>query len=86
VATSRLNLNVTLATPGDELLVACDRHDVIAALESGDAELQRMAARARAHLARHTTAHRAQQLIDILGEAKSELRDFERTARGVLEV
>jgi spore maturation protein CgeB len=74
-------------TPGEELLVARDRHDVVAALELGDGELERMAARARERtLAQHTTAQRAQQLIDILADAKSELRDFERIGRGVIEV
>jgi hypothetical protein len=46
-----------------------------------------MAMRARERtLTQHTTDYRAQQLIDILTEAQSEPRDFERTSRGVTEV
>ncbi len=68
--------------PGDELLVARGREDVLAALDAGDEELRRVAARARERtLAEHTAAHRARELLAILG-ARSRLHEH-RAARGV---
>ncbi|MDB4987494.1 MAG: hypothetical protein JWN04_2672 [Myxococcaceae bacterium] len=53
--------------PGREILVARTRQDVLAALEYSDAELSRMAARARERtLAEHSTERRADQLLQAL--------------------
>jgi spore maturation protein CgeB len=69
-------------SPDDELLVARDRADVIRALERSDHELQAMAARARERtLAQHTVEQRARELVNILAEAHSPSREFEREAR-----
>jgi spore maturation protein CgeB len=69
-------------TAGDEILVARDRNDVLAALAESDETLRAMALRARERtLAEHTTDIRAAQLIDILGDAHAPSREFEREAR-----
>jgi spore maturation protein CgeB len=57
-------------TPGDEVLVACDTDDTLAALALPRSELARIGARARARaLDEHTADHRARELEDILGDA-----------------
>jgi spore maturation protein CgeB len=58
-------------TPGEEILVAHCTADAVAAIDVSGAELQRIARAARERaLAQHTSAHRAAQLIDILGGAR----------------
>jgi spore maturation protein CgeB len=72
--------------PDQELLVARDRADVMAALELSDAELKSIGQRARERtLAQHSMEQRATQLIQILEDAQAPLREFEREAR-TLEV
>jgi spore maturation protein CgeB len=67
--------------PGDEILVARDHTDVIAALQTSRSELQALAHRARERtLAQHSIEHRAQQLLEILGAAHAGSREFEREA------
>jgi spore maturation protein CgeB len=57
--------------PGVEILRAGSREDVIAALELGDAELERIAAAARERaLAEHTADRRAAELIAMLEESR----------------
>ncbi len=57
-------------TPGAELLVAQTADDVVGALSLSDAELARMAKRARERtLAEHTVTRRADQLVEFLEEA-----------------
>jgi spore maturation protein CgeB len=59
--------------PESELLVARDRHDVVAALSLGDAQLQAMARRARERtLTEHTTYRRARQLVEALALTPSQ--------------
>ena len=60
--------------PGREILLARDRRDVAQALELSDGELSRIgnAARERA-LAEHTAAHRARELIHLLGSVATKL-------------
>jgi spore maturation protein CgeB len=54
---------------GSEILIARSTDDVIAALDLSDAEVGRIAAAARERtLAQHTSAHRADELLAILGE------------------
>jgi spore maturation protein CgeB len=54
----------TFFTPGDEILVARDTADALAAIELSDAELERVARAAREHtLAAHTSEQRAHELI-----------------------
>ena len=54
-------------TPGEELIIARNMADSIAALELSDAEIQRIArAGYEKALARHTATHRAQELETIL--------------------
>ena len=56
--------------PGEEILLARSREDVLAALDRTDAELHRMAHRARERvLAAHTAAHRARELEALLSHA-----------------
>jgi spore maturation protein CgeB len=53
--------------PGSEILVAESSEDVIAALDTSDADLQRIGRRARERtLAEHTIDHRARELLSIL--------------------
>jgi spore maturation protein CgeB len=53
--------------PGSELLLAGNSDDVLAALALSDRELRRIAERARERtLAQHSSASRAQQLVDLL--------------------
>jgi spore maturation protein CgeB len=55
-------------TPGEEILVARSTDEAVAAIESSPDTLQRVARAARERtLSEHTSAHRAQQLLDILG-------------------
>lgn len=55
-------------SPGEEILVAHSTEEAIAALDLPTATLARIATAARERtLAEHTSAHRARQLIDILG-------------------
>ena len=73
--------------PGDEILVARDRNDVLAALELSSPQLHAMAQRARERtLAQHTIEHRAEQLLQILSTAQAGPREFEREERASLEV
>jgi spore maturation protein CgeB len=73
--------------PGDEILVARNRDDVLAALDRSSQELWSMAQRARARtLAQHTAAHRAEQLLEILSTAHARTREFQREPRSPLEV
>jgi spore maturation protein CgeB len=67
-------------TPGDEILVARDTGDVLAALELSDAEIARVATAAREHtLAAHTSERRAEELIAALSlQAPSPAREAER--------
>lgn len=54
-------------TPGEEVLLVDTADDVLAALDRDDAELRRMAARARERtLAEHSSAARARELIGLL--------------------
>jgi spore maturation protein CgeB len=65
--------------PGDEILVARDHSDVIAALKSSRSQLQALAHRARERtLAQHSIEHRAEQLLEILSTAHAGTREFER--------
>jgi spore maturation protein CgeB len=58
-------------TPGEEILVARSTEDAVAAVDSSAAMLGRIARAGRERtLAEHTSAHRAGQLIDILGGAR----------------
>jgi spore maturation protein CgeB len=58
-------------TPGEEILVARSTDDAVAALDSSAAVLRRLGRAGRERtLAEHTSAHRAGQLIDILGGAR----------------
>jgi len=57
-------------TPGEEILVARDTTDALAALDLSDAELRRIAERARERvLAEHTSARRAADLLRALDDA-----------------
>ena len=57
-------------TPGSEIVVADSSDDAIAALQMDDAELQRIARRARERvLAEHTAEHRARELEQLLENA-----------------
>ncbi|MCK1360917.1 glycosyltransferase [Bradyrhizobium sp. 199] len=56
--------------PGEEILIARDEHDTIAALNADDAELRHMAERARERvLELHTSSKRADELISLLEQA-----------------
>jgi spore maturation protein CgeB len=60
----------TFFTPGDDLIVARSRADVLEALGSSDARRQRIARAGRDRaLAEHTAADRARQLEALLGES-----------------
>ncbi|MET0391159.1 MAG: glycosyltransferase [Polyangiales bacterium] len=73
--------------PGEELLVAKTRDDVLRALALGHGLLHDMARRARERtLAQHTTSHRAEQLITLLEDAHTPTRAFERETGAALEV
>ena len=69
----------TFFTPGDEILVARDTADALAALELSDTELQRVAAAAQERtLAAHTSEQRARELIGALSTtAVATPREFE---------
>jgi spore maturation protein CgeB len=59
----------TFYSEGSEILIARSTDDVIAALDLSDAEVGRIASAARERtLAQHTSAHRADELLTILGE------------------
>jgi spore maturation protein CgeB len=70
----------TFFTPGNEILVAHDTTDALAALELSDAEIGRIATAAREHtLAAHTSERRAEELIAALSmEAPSPAREVEQ--------
>jgi spore maturation protein CgeB len=58
-------------TPGEEILLVSSPKDVLAALDRDDAELRRMAARARERtLAEHSSAERARELIGLIETAR----------------
>jgi spore maturation protein CgeB len=58
-------------TPGEEILVARSSDDTLAALDSPDSELKRIAARARERiLAEHSSARRAEELLAGLAEGR----------------
>ncbi len=60
----------TFFTPDDEILLARESSDVLAALDRSPEELAQMAARARERvLAEHTAAHRARQLDALFSRA-----------------
>jgi spore maturation protein CgeB len=57
--------------PGEEVLLVSQPGDVVAALDCDDAELRRMAARARERtLAEHSSAERARELVGLLETAR----------------
>lgn len=59
-------------TPGEQILVAHDGTDTLAALDMSDAQLQRIGRAARERtLDEHTSLHRAKQLIHYLEELRS---------------
>lgn len=78
--------------PGEELFVACRADDVIGSLRLGDAELARIAARARERtLEEHTGDARAEQLLRYLGETgpserESPLDESSQSSAGPVEV
>lgn len=58
--------------PGEEILIARDGQDALAALEAGDAELQRMARRAHERtMDQHTSDKRARELVLLLEQTAS---------------
>ncbi|MDF0580474.1 CgeB family protein [Bradyrhizobium yuanmingense] len=58
--------------PGEEILIARDEHDALAALAMPDAELRRMALRAYDRtMAQHTSDKRARELISMLEQIAS---------------
>jgi spore maturation protein CgeB len=58
--------------PGAEILLARDQNDILAALELGDDELRRIAGRARQRtLDQHSSAHRAQEFVALIEQARS---------------
>jgi spore maturation protein CgeB len=62
----------TFFRPGQEVVVARDPEDVVAALSMSDAEARRIGRAARERtLSEHTAAHRAEELIRLLGAAAS---------------
>ncbi|MBI5264700.1 MAG: glycosyltransferase [Bradyrhizobium sp.] len=59
-------------TPGEELILASDTPDVLAAMEMDDGQLLRIARRARERvLEQHSSERRAMQLIDFIERARS---------------
>lgn len=65
----------TFFSPEEEIIVAQCEGDVLAALQSPEGELMRMAARARDRvLAQHTSDHRARELISLLSDFTAETR------------
>ncbi len=60
--------------PGEEILIAASRADVIASLDQSDEALRRIGQRARERmLADHTSSHRAAELETLLAAAKARL-------------
>lgn len=58
--------------PGAEVLIAERTPDVLAALDASDGDLRRIADRARERvLTEHTSAHRADELLSLLGQSPS---------------
>jgi spore maturation protein CgeB len=58
-------------TPDEEILLVSSPEDVLSALDRDDAELRRMAARARERtLAEHSSAERARELVSLLETAR----------------
>ncbi|WP_213290520.1 glycosyltransferase [Bradyrhizobium sp. sGM-13] len=70
----------TFFTPGDEILVARDTADALAAIELSDAELARVARAAREHtLAAHTSEQRAHELTATMSKTLiSPAREMEQ--------
>jgi spore maturation protein CgeB len=67
--------------PDDEILVARDTEDVLAALSLGERELNGIRRRAlQRTLAEHTVELRARRLVDLLSDARASDREFEREA------
>jgi spore maturation protein CgeB len=65
--------------PGEEILVAGNTADTIAALELSDAELRRIGERARARvLAEHTSERRVDELITLLTAGRAEIEPARR--------
>ncbi len=59
--------------PGEEILLASNPADVVAALELTNSELQAIGRRARQRvLDEHTSLNRARELVDIIGRATSQ--------------
>lgn len=82
----------TFFRPGEEILVADDTDDAVAALECSDEELSAIARAARERtLAEHTAEHRAIELEQLLegdervGDNSSRRRGHEDSAAGVFE-
>lgn len=62
--------------PGEEILLARDTEEALAALDTDDASLRRIAARARERtLAEHTGAHRAAELVAALETARTPMME-----------
>jgi spore maturation protein CgeB len=58
--------------PGEEILLACERDDILAAVELGDDELRRIADRARQRtLDQHSSARRAQEFVSLVEQTRS---------------
>jgi spore maturation protein CgeB len=58
-------------TPGEEILIAYDADDTLAALELDDATLKRIGSAARERtLAEHTSDHRAAELVRHLEDVR----------------
>jgi spore maturation protein CgeB len=65
--------------PGEDILVARNTQDVLAALELSDTEIRRIADAARARtLSEHTSEHRARELVAALESAAAPVRELER--------
>lgn len=61
--------------PGDEIIVAKSREDVLFAMSESDAQLRRLAARAHDRvLEEHRASRRAAELLDLLGSTGSDAK------------
>jgi spore maturation protein CgeB len=59
--------------PGEDIILVDDTHEVLAALETEDSALQRMAGRARERtLDQHSSARRATELVRLLEPSTGE--------------
>ncbi|HVX91820.1 MAG TPA: glycosyltransferase [Xanthobacteraceae bacterium] len=66
-------------SPGDEILVARETEDALAALDLSDAEIRRLAGAARERtLAEHTSERRAGELVAALQSAVAPVRELKR--------